>query len=105
MLATIELPNNQTELAFILEVLKRLNIQVIYNKGDSPLAQDVLEEHAAILRERRQAMADPNAQFFMPKATPVQKTKKQRTFGAMKGLVLYMAPDFDAPLDDFKDYM
>ena len=31
--------------------------------------------------------------------------KKQRTFGAMKGLVLYMAKDFNAPLDDFKDYM
>ncbi len=25
--------------------------------------------------------------------------------GTMRGTVLYMAPDFDAPLDDFKDYM
>lgn len=25
--------------------------------------------------------------------------------GCMKGLVLYMADDFDAPLDDFEDYM
>lgn len=25
--------------------------------------------------------------------------------GTLKGTVLYMAPDFDAPLDEFKDYM
>ncbi len=25
--------------------------------------------------------------------------------GCMKGLVLYIADDFDAPLDDFKEYM
>lgn len=28
-----------------------------------------------------------------------------RQLGAMKGTVIYMAPDFDAPLDDFKAYM
>lgn len=30
--------------------------------------------------------------------------KAHRQLGTMKGSVLYMAPDFDAPLDDFKDY-
>jgi prevent-host-death family protein len=25
--------------------------------------------------------------------------------GMLKGSVLYMAPDFDAPLEDFRDYM
>ena len=25
--------------------------------------------------------------------------------GTMKGSVLYMAPDFDAPLEDFREYM
>ncbi len=25
--------------------------------------------------------------------------------GTLKGTVLYMAPDFNAPLEDFKDYM
>ena len=34
------------------------------------------------------------------------KKKSRRNFiGCMKGLVVYMADDFDAPLDDFKDYM
>ena len=31
--------------------------------------------------------------------------RKHRQLGTLKGSVLYMAPDFDAPLDDFKDYM
>jgi hypothetical protein len=30
--------------------------------------------------------------------------KVQRRFGAMKGFVTNMADDFDAPLEDFKDY-
>lgn len=29
----------------------------------------------------------------------------ERVFGSGKGSVLYMAPDFDEPLEDFKDYM
>ncbi len=32
------------------------------------------------------------------------KIKKQRVFGSSKGLIK-MTEDFDAPLDDFKDYM
>jgi Protein of unknown function (DUF2281) len=28
-----------------------------------------------------------------------------RRAGTLKGTVKYMAPDFDAPLDDFKEYM
>ena len=35
-------------------------------------------------------------------ATPA---RSQRVLGTMRGTVLYMAPDFDAPLDDFKEYM
>lgn len=29
----------------------------------------------------------------------------QRRLGTLRGTVLHIAPDFDAPLDDFKDYM
>jgi antitoxin (DNA-binding transcriptional repressor) of toxin-antitoxin stability system len=28
-----------------------------------------------------------------------------RKLGTLKGTVLHMAPDFDAPLDDFREYM
>lgn len=34
-----------------------------------------------------------------------KKPVSKRQFGCMKGLVVSMADDFDAPLDDFKDYM
>jgi len=29
----------------------------------------------------------------------------QRLLGTLKGTVRYIAPDFDAPLEDFKEYM
>jgi antitoxin (DNA-binding transcriptional repressor) of toxin-antitoxin stability system len=29
----------------------------------------------------------------------------ERKLGTMRGTVLYMAPDFDAPLDEFREYM
>lgn len=32
--------------------------------------------------------------------TPLQ----QRKLGSLRGTVTYMAPDFDAPLDDFREY-
>jgi antitoxin (DNA-binding transcriptional repressor) of toxin-antitoxin stability system len=36
--------------------------------------------------------------------TPVRAKKTARQLGTMRGSVLYMAPDFDAPLEDFKEY-
>jgi prevent-host-death family protein len=37
---------------------------------------------------------------------PVALPQRQpRRLGTMRGTVLYMAPDFDAPLDDFREYM
>jgi prevent-host-death family protein len=37
--------------------------------------------------------------------SPPPKEKKRAKFGCAKGEGFYMAPDFDAPLEDFKDYM
>jgi antitoxin (DNA-binding transcriptional repressor) of toxin-antitoxin stability system len=31
--------------------------------------------------------------------------RKPRKLGTLRGTVLYMAPDFDAPLDELKEYM
>ncbi|HEV8540976.1 MAG TPA: type II toxin-antitoxin system Phd/YefM family antitoxin [Verrucomicrobiae bacterium] len=36
---------------------------------------------------------------------PPSKKKTKRKFGCGKGLITYISPDFDAPLDDFKEYM
>ena len=38
------------------------------------------------------------------KIVGIAKKKKQRKFGSARGLIK-MADDFDAPLEDFKDYM
>ncbi len=35
----------------------------------------------------------------------VQQQRPPRRLGTLRGTVLYMAPDFDAPLEDFKEYM
>jgi antitoxin (DNA-binding transcriptional repressor) of toxin-antitoxin stability system len=36
----------------------------------------------------------------------VQKPARRRPkFGSAKGIILYMADDFDAPLEDFREYM
>lgn len=44
----------------------------------------------------------PVARLVSTAATP---PKKPRQLGTLKGTVLYMAPDFDAPLEDFNEYM
>jgi prevent-host-death family protein len=35
---------------------------------------------------------------------PAGASSAQRKFGSLQGTVKYMAPDFDAPLDEFKEY-
>ncbi len=41
--------------------------------------------------------------FLLSKRKKEEK-KRQPKFGCAKGQI-YMSPDFDEPLDDFKDYM
>ena len=37
---------------------------------------------------------------------PIESTTdRYLEFGSARGLIRYMAPDFDAPLEDFKEYM
>jgi hypothetical protein len=78
MTATIELPNNKNEIVFILEVLKRLNVKVIKEDNLSSLTDEVMEEHAAILRQRRLAMNAADAQFFTwEEAQNILKNRKK----------------------------
>lgn len=39
------------------------------------------------------------------KLVPVAEMPKKREPGTGKGQILFIADDFDAPLDDFKEYM
>ncbi len=40
---------------------------------------------------------------IVPAAAQTQRPPRRP--GTLRGTVLYMAPDFDAPLDDFKEYV
>ncbi len=42
---------------------------------------------------------------FAVKLTPLSSEKPRPRLGSAKSDLVYMAPDFDAPLEDFKDYM
>ena len=53
-------------------------------------------EELVILRNQR-----PIAKLIS-ETGPVRRTRQP---GSAKGTILYMADDFDAPLDDFKEYM
>ena len=59
--------------------------------------------HRLIIDVPPEIPAGPVVLTFRPKAI-VQEQKKEREFGCAKGQ-FWMADDFDAPLDDFKDYM
>ena len=59
----------------------------------------IIEEVKSLSPDDRRRLLErlEQEQFLMPK-TSVRRP------GTLKGTVKYMAPDFDAPLDDFKEY-
>jgi hypothetical protein len=59
-----------------------------------------------ILEPKAKKLLDDLASLNLIKLEETEKPKKKnRKFGSMKGLVKQIADDFDAPLEDFKDYM
>jgi hypothetical protein len=64
---------------------------------------DIPESHRLTIDVPREVPAGPVILTFTPKATE-EEQKKERGFGCLKGQI-WMADDFDAPLEDFKDYM
>lgn len=59
-----------------------------------------------ILEPKAKKLLDDLEVLKLIKLPKTRKTKKKkRVFGSLKGLVKYIAEDFDAPLEDFKDYM
>ena len=59
-----------------------------------------------ILEPKAKKLLDDLANLNLIKFQETEKPpRKDRKFGSMKGLVKYIASDFDAPLEDFKDYM
>lgn len=69
-----------------------------------------LEEAQAHLTELVSTLAPGEEVVITVNEQPVARllpvmTKALRKLGTMRGSVTYIAPDFDAPLDDFKEYM
>jgi antitoxin (DNA-binding transcriptional repressor) of toxin-antitoxin stability system len=71
-----------------------------------------LEQAQATLKELISGLAAGEEVVITDNQQPVAKLvampepkRKPRQPGTLRGTVLYMAPDFDAPLDDFKEYM
>jgi len=77
-MSTVSIQQAQNELSSLIHELSPGD-EVIITENDQPVAR------------------------LIPAAAPPQK--KPRQPGTLRGSVLYMAPDFDAPLDDFKEYM
>ncbi|HZU35864.1 MAG TPA: type II toxin-antitoxin system prevent-host-death family antitoxin [Gemmataceae bacterium] len=75
-------------------------------------ASVTLTEAQATLRELIQSLAPGQEVVITENNQPVAKLvplkggqRQPRRPGTLKGTVLYMAPDFDAPLEEFKEYM
>jgi prevent-host-death family protein len=76
-MSTVTLEQAQAQLAELIERL-RPGEEIVITRDQKPVARLVGE---------------------------VKPERPPRKLGTLKGTVLYMAPDFDAPLDDFKEYM
>ncbi len=75
----------------------RISIQEAQTKLPE-LIHDLHEGAEVVITEHNQPVAR-----LLPAAGAAQQQPRQP--GTLRGTVLYMAPDFDAPLDDFKEYM
>jgi prevent-host-death family protein len=68
-----------------------------------------VEEAQARLKELIEKLAPGEEVVITENEQPVAKLvaapPAERKLGTLKGTVLYMAPDFDAPLEEFKEYM
>lgn len=62
----------------------------------SQLIQRVLDGEEVIIARNNQPIV---------RLEPIARTPTKRKLGSLRGLVKSIADDFDAPLDDFKDYM
>jgi antitoxin (DNA-binding transcriptional repressor) of toxin-antitoxin stability system len=68
-------------------------------------AQSKLKQLIAALKPGEELVI---TQDNLPVARLVAEARPERPprkLGTLKGSVLYMAPDFDAPLEEFKEYM
>ena len=68
-------------------------------------AQATLKELIGSLAAGEEVVITDNQQPVAKLIAVPEVPRKPRQPGTLRGTVLYMAPDFDAPLEDFKEYM
>lgn len=66
-----------------------------------PTVELTEDQIVALLRQ----MPDAERQRVLSRAQEPLPARKVPQFGIAKGAILTMASDFDAPLEDFKEYM
>jgi len=76
---------------------KQQGLYVAYIRGKRP--QTAIRQTDYMLNSE-----ETNRQVKILSVKKLQKTPEERGFGCMKGKI-WMADDFDAPLDDFAEYM
>lgn len=82
------------------------------NRGVSRMSSMTVQEAQAKLSELIHNLKPGDEVVITDNDEPVarlvaaeQRPQTPRRPGTIRGTVKYMAPDFDAPLDDFKEYM
>jgi len=85
--------------------------QVKIPPEESLMSMVTLEEAQARLSELIHHLRADEEVVIIENSQPVarlimiQPSRAPRKLGTLQGTVLNMAPDFDAPLEDFKEYM
>jgi len=64
-----------------------------------------VSELTKAVRARLYEMLVEEMQYFGSPLQEKAKVQRSKSLGCMKGSVLYMAEDFNAPLEEFNDYM
>lgn len=68
------------------------------------MVEQIILKELSLLPESLKIEVLDFIEFLKTKRRKVEATKKRRIFGYAKGTFV-MSPDFDEPLEDFKDYM
>ncbi len=79
-------------------------IQVTMDEAKERLPDLIAAARGETVLIEKEKDADQGAQVVQLVAVQ-EKTKRKPKFGSAKGVILYMADDFDAPLEDFREYM
>jgi hypothetical protein len=68
------------------------------------MEDDVLLDKLSKLPDELKSEVNDFVDFLLSKSSKVKADKPKAVFGSAKGMFV-MKPDFDEPLEDFKDYM